>query len=430
MAQNINRLSALAVTRANKQGLYPDGAGLYLRVGRGGAKSWVFRFMLNGNAREMGFGSFTKVGLADARKKAIDARLLLSDGRDPLTLRQEEETRRSAAEKLSAARSMTFDKCAEAYISAHEAGWRNDKHSQQWRNTLTTYVSPVFGSVSVQAVDLDLIMKVIEPLWSVKTETARRVRGRIEVILDWAKVRGYRSGENPARWRGHLDHLLPARSKVRAVKHHAALPYLGIGAFVKHLRGMEGTGAAALEFLILTAARTGEVIGAVWSESDLKERIWVVPAARMKSGREHRVPLSSAAIAVLNRMAGSKGDCVFAGQRLGAPLSNMALLMTLGRMNRGDITAHGFRSTFRDWAAERTSFPSEVVEMALAHVVDDKTEAAYRRGDLFEKRRRLLDAWANYCAKQPTPSKGIELKSDHGYHNNRRKYQSPSAGTL
>jgi integrase len=407
MAQNIKRLSALAVAHANKPGLYPDGAGLYLRVGRGGAKSWVFRFMLNGRAREMGFGSFTKVGLADARKKAIDARLLLSDGRDPLTLRQEEETRRSAVEKLSAARSVTFDKCAEAYISAHEAGWRNDKHIQQWRNTLTTYVSPVFGSVPVQAVDIDLIMKVIEPLWSVKTETARRVRGRIEVILDWAKVRGYRSGENPARWRGHLDHLLPARSKVRVVKHHAALPYSEIGAFMKHLRGMEGAGAAALEFLILTAARTGEVIGACWSEIDLKERIWVVPTARMKSGREHRVPLSSAAIAVLNRTSGSKEDgYVFAGQRLGYPLSNMALLMTLGRMNRGDITAHGFRSTFRDWAAERTSFPSEVVEMALAHVVDDKTEAAYRRGDLFEKRRRLLDAWAAYCAKQATPSRG------------------------
>ncbi len=226
MARKIQQLTALAVTRASKQGLYPDGAGLYLRVGRGGAKSWAFRFMLNGKAREMGLGGLAKVGLPDARKKATDARLLLSDGRDPITHRQEEETRRAADEKLAAARSVTFDKCAEAYISAHEASWRNKKHRQQWRSTLTTYVSPVFGSVPVQDVDVNLIIKVIEPLWSEKTETARRVRGRVEVILDWAKVRGYRSGENSARWRGHLDHLLPARSKVRVVKHHAALPTL------------------------------------------------------------------------------------------------------------------------------------------------------------------------------------------------------------
>jgi integrase len=343
MAKKIQRLIAITVTRASKQSLYPDGAGLYLRVSRGGAKSWVLRFMLNGKSREMGLGGFTKVSLANARKKAADARLLLGDGHDPLTHRQEEETRRAAAEKLTAARSMTFDKCAEAYVSAHEASWKNGKHRQQWRSTLTTYVSPVFGSVAVQDVDIDLIMKVIEPLWSVKTETARRVRGRIEVILDWAKVRSYRSGENPARWRGHLDQLLPARSKVRMVKHHAARPYPGISAFMKDLRGMEGTSAAALEFLILTVARTGEVIGARWSEIDLKDRIWVVPAVRMKSGREHRVPLSSAAVAVLNRMSGSKDDYVFAGQTPGAPLSNMALLMLLGRMNCGDITAHGAR---------------------------------------------------------------------------------------
>lgn len=411
MAQNIQRLSALAVARASKLGLYADGAGLYLRVGRGGAKSWAFRFMLNGKAREMGFGSFTKVGLADARKKAIDARRLLSEGRDPLVQREEEEKQRAAAENVAAARSMTFDKCAEAYISAHEVSWQNDKHRQQWRNTLSTYVSPVFGSVPVQDVGIDLIMKVVEPLWSAKTETARRVRGRIEVILDWAKVRGYRTGENPARWRGHLDHLLPARSKVRAVKHHAALSYTEMGAFMQDLRKMEGASAAALEFLILTVARTGEIIGARWSEINLKDRVWVVPAARMKSGREHRVPLSSAAIAILKRMPGSKDDYPFVGQRPGAPLSNMALLMLLGRMNRGDITAHGFRSTFRDWAAERSNFAREVVEMALAHVVEDKTEAAYRRGDLFDKRRRLMDAWAEYCGKPATPSKVVVLKS-------------------
>ena len=224
MIQKIQRLTALQVARTSKSGLYADGGGLYLRVGRGGARSWAFRFMLKGRPREMGFGSFMKVSLADARKKASDARLLLGDGRDPLTARLEEQKQRTAAEKLSAARSMTFDQCAEAYITAHEASWKNDKHRQQWRNTLTTYVSPVLGSVPVQDITVDLIMKVIEPLWKTKTETASRTRGRIEVILDWARVRGYRTGENPARWRGNIDHLLPARSKVRVVKHHAALP--------------------------------------------------------------------------------------------------------------------------------------------------------------------------------------------------------------
>jgi integrase len=312
--------------------------------------------------------------------------------------RQEEQKQRVAAEKLAGARAMTFDQCAEAYIAAHEISWKNDKHRQQWRNTLSTYVSPVFGSVPVQDVGIDLIMKVIEPLWKSKTETARRIRGRIEVILDWARVRGYRTGENPARWRGNIDHLLPVRSKVRAVKHHAALPYTELPAFMRGLRKIQGAGAAALEFLILSAARTGEVIGARWPEMDLKKQLWVVPAQRMKSHREHRVPLSPAAIAVLKRMPHFDGGYVFSAHNPENPLCNMALLMTLGRMNRSDITAHGFRSTFRDWAAECTNFPTETVEMALAHVIENKTEAAYRRGDLFEKRRQLMDAWATFCA--------------------------------
>ena len=397
LAQEIQRLTALQVARTSEPGLYADGGGLYLRVGRGGAKSWAFRFTLKGKPREMGFGSLIKVRLADARKKASDARLLLSDGHDPLAVRQEEEMQRSAAEKLATARSITFDQCADAYIAAHEGSWKNSKHRQQWRNTLTTYVSPEFGAAPVQDVTVELIMKVIEPLWKTKTETARRIRGRVEVILDWARVRGYRTGENPGRWRGNIDHLLPARSKVRAVKHHAALPYGEIVAFMKELRTIEGTGAAALEFLILTAARTGEVIGACWPEIDLKGQIWKVPAERMKSRREHRVPLSPAALVVLQRMPRSEHGYVFSGRRPESPLSNMALLMMLGRMNRGDVTAHGFRSTFRDWAAECTNFPTEVVEMALAHVIEDKTEAAYRRGELLEKRRLLLDQWALFC---------------------------------
>ena len=400
MAQEIQRLTALAVSRLSKPGLYADGAGLYLRVGRNGSKSWTFRFMLNGRAREMGFGGLHKVGLADARKKAGDARLLLSEGQDPLTQRHLNEKRRAAAEKRATSRSITFDQCAEAYIGAHEISWKNQKHRQQWRNTLATYVSPVFGSIPVQAVDTDHIVKVIEPIWSKKTETARRLRGRIEVILDWAKVRGFRSGENPARWRGHMSHLLPARTKVRPIKHHAALPYDQLPSFMAELQMVEGTSAAALEFLILTAARTSEVICAHWSEVDLKKRVWVVPSERMKGGREHRIPLSRAAIVALNRIKEPKGLYLFPGRTPDKPLSNMALLMTLGRMNRGDITAHGFRSTFRDWAAEQTNLPNEVVEMALAHAVASKTEAAYRRSDLFDKRRRLMDEWAEYCWKR------------------------------
>jgi len=398
MGQEIQRLTALAVTRASKPGLYADGAGLYLRVSRNGSKSWAFRFTLRGKPREMGLGGLTKVTLADARKKAADARLLLSDGRDPLDLRQEEDAKRIKEEKLAAARGMTFEKCAEAYIAAHEPSWRNEKHKQQWRNTIATYVAPVFGKTPVQDIDLDLVMKVIEPIWNTKTETARRIRGRIEVILDWAKVRGYRSGENPARWRGQMDQLLPARSKLNAVKHHAALPYSELPNFMDTLRAIPGDSAAALEFLILTAARTSEVIYAKWVEVDFKKKLWTVPGVRMKSRREHRVPLSSAAIEVLKRMENRKGQYVFPGRSPDAPLSNMALLMTLGRMNCADITAHGFRSTFRDWAAECTNFPSEAVEMALAHVIEGKTEAAYRRGDLLEKRRQMMDAWAEYSS--------------------------------
>jgi integrase len=410
MTKKVERLSAVAVAKASEPRLYADGAGLYLRVGRGGAKSWAFRFMRGGVAREMGLGGITKVSLAEARKKAIDLRLQLSNGIDPLAHRQNEEAKRQATEKFAAARSMAFDKCADAYIRAHEGSWRNEKHRKQWSNTLATYVSPVFGSLPVQDIDVALVMKVLEPVWSLKPETANRVRGRIEAILDWAKVRGFRAGENPARWRGHLDHLLPARSKVRQVKHHAALPCDDLGGFMKDLRGCESVAAAALEFLILTVARTGEVIGARWPEIDFKNRVWTLPVERMKGGREHRVPLSKPAIAVLERMRGQGTEFIFPGLNPGRPLSNMALLVLLGRMRRGDVTAHGFRSTFRDWAAERTNFPREVAEAALAHAIDDKVEAAYRRGDLFEKRRRLMDAWAEFCAKLVSAGSVVALR--------------------
>lgn len=398
MARDIGKLSAVLVRNKNAPGLYSDGGGLYLQVTEAGAKTWVYRFQLNGKRRDMGLGSVHTVTLAEAREEARQCRLLRRDGVDPI------DRRRAAmlAARADAAKAMTFKECAEAYIKAHEAGWSNAKHAAQWTSTLATYANPTIGPLPVNAVDTGVVMKVLEPIWTTKTETASRVRGRIEAILDWATVRKYRVGENPARWKGHLDHLLPARGKVQKTGHHAALAYDDIGTFIAALRLQTGNGARALELAILTAARTGEVIGATWAEIDLDRKLWTIPAERMKAAREHRVPLSTAAVDVLERVKTS-AECpfVFAGAKAGKPLSNMALLMMLRRMKRDDLTAHGFRSTFRDWCAERTAYPTEVAEMALAHAVGDKVEAAYRRGDLFEKRARLMQDWADFCATIP-----------------------------
>jgi integrase len=309
---------------------------------------------------------------------------------------------------------MTFKQCAEAHIKAHRAGWRNAKHAAQWESTLATYAEPIMGALPVQVIDTALVMKVLEQevrdtpkepavaLWTAKPETTSRLRGRMESILDWAKVRGYREGENPARWRGHLDKLLPARSKVRKVEHHAALPYPLLPGFLAALRQQEGVAARALELTILTAARTGETIKAAWGEIDLVAKVWTVSSHRMKSGKEHRVPLSGRALAILEEMrpfrhTDATDAFVFPGGKPGKALSNMAFLMLLRRIGRDDLTAHGFRSTFRDWAAERTNFPAEVPEMALAHAVSDRTVAAYNRSDLFERRRRLMQQWATFC---------------------------------
>ncbi len=407
MARLSERLSAKRVELATEPGMYADGHGLYMRIGPTAAKSWVLRYRNNGRRHDLGLGPFYLVSLAEARKKAADQRRLLRiDGQDPIL------TRRSARDqaRLATARAMTFEACAEAYMAAHEAGWRNPKHRSQWAATLKTYVYPVFGDLPVQMVDVGLVMKAIEPIWTRKPETASRVRGRIEAVLDWAAARGYREGENPARWRGRLENLLPKRSKVRRVVHHAALAYPEIGDFMAKLRGQEGVAARALEFLILTAARTGEVIGARWREFDTGEKLWIVPGDRMKAGKEHRVPLSTSAVEIVNQMKVAKATepdlagFVFRGAKGGA-LSNMALLMTLRRMGHAELTAHGFRSSFRDWAAERTGFPAEVAEMALAHTVSDKVEAAYRRGDLFAKRRQIMQAWARFCS---TPATGPE----------------------
>jgi len=412
LARTLEKLSALKVGRLNKLGLYNDGGGLYLRVTPEGTKNWVFRYMLAGRPRWMGLGPLHTIGLSEARIRASEYRKQRLDGVDPI------ESRKAARQqsRLEAARAITFKDCAAKFIEDRKAGWHNAKHAEQWRATLATYAEPELGSLSVQSIDAALVMRVLRPIWDKKPETASRLRGRIEAVLDWAKVHGYRAGDNPARWRGHLDKLLPARARVRKINHHAALPYAEISAFMKTLASQEGVAARALEFAILTAARTGEALGAQWREIDLGAKVWTISADRMKAGKEHRVPLGPRAIEIVESMKKSASkdaqptDFVFPGQRRGKPLSNMAFLMLLRRMERHDLTAHGFRSTFRDWAAERTSYPNEVCEAALAHTIGNKVEAAYRRGDLFDRRRRLMNDWEASCRQIEPPSKVVSIR--------------------
>jgi integrase len=402
----INVLTTKAVESKRARGRYSDGEGLVLQISKWGTKSWVFRYERGGRDRHMGLGAVDTLSLADARERARECRRLLLHGLDPIEVREGERQR----QRLELARGLTFKACAESYVEAHAAAWRNAKHRAQWGATLETYAYPVIGELAVAAIDTALVLKSIEPIWVSKPETAKRLRGRIENILNWAAVRGYRVGENPARWRGHLDQLLPAPGKVRAVKHHAAMAYADLAAFMGELRERGDVGARALELAVLTALRTGEVIGAQWTEIDLAAKVWTVPAARMKTAREHRVPLSRRALEILGAM-GRESNFVFPGGREGRPLSNMAMLKTLERMGYGEVTVHGFRSTFRDWAAETTAYPNHVVEMALAHAVGDKVEAAYRRGDLFEKRRRLMDAWAQFCGQPAGAGKVVAMRS-------------------
>jgi integrase len=401
-AIQINRLPQPTPRADGKQrnNLFGDGGGLWLQVTSRGARTWLFRFRHSGKAHAMGLGPLHTVSLAEARIRARECRQLLLDGINPL------ETRRvkRQGELVAAAKTMTFRECAEAYIASHRAGWSNPKHAKEWPSSLEAYAYPVLGALPVQAIDVGLVMQAIEPIWNSKTETASRVRGRIEVVLDWARTRGYRAGENPARWKGHLEYQLPARSKVRRVEHHAALPYAQLPAFIAELRRTEGTAARALEFTILTTARTGEVIGARWAEMNTGERLWTIPATRMKAGREHRVPLSEAALTILAGLE-RKGNRIF-------PIGSRGLLNLLPRIRPG-ITVHGFRSSFSDWCAEQTNAPHEVREMALAHAVGSKVEAAYRRSDLFEKRRQLAEAWARFCAGGDG-GKVIELRTAAG----------------
>jgi integrase len=337
------------------------------------------------------------MSLVDARERARECRRLLLDGHDPIEHREASRMQQRAV----SARGTSFKECTEAYIAAHQAGWRNAKHRAQWSSTLAAYAFPLIGDLAISTIDTALVLKCVEPIWNEKPETAKRVRGRIESVLDWAAARNFRQGDNPARWRGHLDKLLPSPSRVRAVKHHSAIGWQDIPQFMVELRARQELSAHALEFTVLTACRTGEVIGALWSEFDFAGKVWAVPEGRMKAKREHRVPLSKRVLEILELLP-RQGEHVFSGGRLDRPLSNMAMLKTLERMKRGGLTVHGFRSTFRDWAAETTAYPNHVVEMALAHTIGDKVEAAYRRGDLFEKRRRMMEDWARYCARSPS----------------------------
>jgi integrase len=406
----INALSTRKVQTASP-GMHCDGGGLYLRVkpneaGDGINRSWLYRYRMPkpdgkpaGKLRDHGLGALPDITLSKARELAARCRQQRRDGLDPI----ETKKARSVPAVL-----MTFDEAAARFIESREDTWRNAKHGEQWRRTLNDFASPVIGKVPVRDVDTTLVTRVLEPIWRSVPETANRVRARVEMILDWCKASGLREGENPARLRGHLDHILPPLAAVRRAKreqqqsdgHHKALPYTEVGAFMAELRSRTGAAARALEFAILTAGRTGEVIGAKFGEIDLDAAVWTIPASRMKGNREHRVPLSAQAIEIIKAQAAIReGDHVFNGDRVGEPLSNMAMLELLKRMGRTDVTVHGFRSTFRDWAGDCTSFARDVVEAALAHALKDKTEAAYRRADAFEKRRRLMDAWASYCDK-------------------------------
>ena len=386
------RLTALQVKNAIERGLYPDGNGLCLQIARNGSRSWVFRYRTGPRRRYCGLGSVVDVSLAQARELAAAARALLQSGRDPI----DEKQGRRAAVALTAAKAMTFSKAAAAYIDAHKASW-TAKTAGSTAAAIATYANPIIGALPVSEVDTGLVVKILELTWYTKSETASRLRGAIENTLDWAAARGHRAGENPARWRGHLESLLPKKAKVAPIQHLPALDYREVGAFMARLRELPSVDARALELTILTAARSGEALDAQWSEVDLTAKVWTIPAQRTKARREHRVPLSDAVVALLGKLPAPHIGPLFPGRKAGASINRTRLLGVLRQLNP-DVTVHGFRSVFRDWAGDHTSFQRETIEAALAHVVGDRTEAAYRRGDALEKRRKLMEQWATYCS--------------------------------
>lgn len=402
-------LSAIEVGRLVAPGFYAVGrvAGLHLHITPSGSRSWVLRAVVGAKRRDIGLGAYPGVSLAEARKKAQDTRDAIAAGNDPVA------DKRAARAALKAAQSTarTFKAVALAYIEAHKHGWKNEKHGAQWRSTLEAYAFPVLGDLLVAEVTKEHVLDVLRPIWTTKTETASRVRSRIELVLSYAMQAGYRpEGLNPARWRGGLDALLPKPSKVAKVEHRAALPVDQMYAFMPRLAAAEGMGARALHFAILTAARSGEVRGATWAEIDIDGAVWTIPANRMKAGREHRVPLSAAAVELLNALPRIEGnDLLFPAVR-GGQLSDATMQAVIKRMGLA-VVPHGFRSTFRDWSAERTNYPRDLCEMALAHVIKDKAEAAYRRGDLFEKRRKMMADWSAFIATPPAVGKVYALKA-------------------
>ena len=398
MGRAIHRLSAADLKR-RAAGMYADGGGLVLQATKGPdgqlRRSWIFRYTIAGRARYMGLGSTITVSLSEARDLATAQRKLLLVGTDPIEHRNAERATRSVA----AARVATFDECIAAYLAAHRDAWRNEKHAKQWDAPLRRSISPLLGKLPVAQIDTPILIKALRPMWDRTPTTAARVRGRIELILDWATVSGFRQGENPARWDGHLEFILPAARKLQPIKHHPAMPYTAVPAFMARLREMDGAVARALEFLILTAARSGEARAAMWDEIDVGQKVWVVPAARTKAHREHRVPLSPRALEIANQMQlqRRKGRLVFPGRGDGISVSEAGVRYVMQSLGCGSYTVHGFRSAFRDWCGEQTNFPREVAEAALAHRVGNAVEQAYARGDLFEKRARLMTAWAAFC---------------------------------
>ena len=404
MKGQLHKLSALGVSKIVKPGDYGDGGGLYLQVTlgkrEGVMKSWIFRYVRGKKDTKLGLGSLNTISLSDAREKAMEFRQLLHDGIDPKVHREQQKIQ----EQLEKSNRKTFRHCAEMYIDDNKAAWKNAKHAAQWASSLENYAHRVIGDVVVAEISTPMILEILRPIWTEKVETANRLRGRIETILSWAKVQGYRTGDNPAEWKGHLDQILPARTKIKKTVHHAAMPYKEIPAYFKTLHGIEGSGAFALEFAILNASRAGEILNATWMEIDFEEKLWIIPASRMKAAREHRIPLTDEAIELLHKLPGYtldkelRDECyLFPSSSNRKALSNMAMTAVLRRTGKGEFTQHGFRSAFRDWAAEVVHYPREVIEHALAHKLADEVEAAYQRGDLLDKRRQLMKDWSAYC---------------------------------
>jgi len=395
----IEKLSTTKILRISKPGKYNDGNGLYLQVTKNLVKSWVFRYQMDGHEHYMGLGSIYAVDIKGARKKAQKARECLARKTDPL----QERATVVAKDKKRNERNKTFDECATEYIELHKHGWKSIKHLKQWESSINTYASPYFGQVFVREISTALILQALEPIWVTKTETASRLRERIERILSWATIGDYRDGENPARWDGHLQELLPKPSRIKIVRHHPSIPYQEMSGFFKLLNAERSIVARALEFTIFTACRTSEALRVKWQEIDFAQRVWTVPAERMKGGRVHRVPLAEAPLEILGALKGLHPDWVFPNLRRGLPYCETAMFALLRKMKRPGITVHGFRSAFRVWAAEQTNYPKEVLEMALAHKQATIVEEAYQRSDLFGRRQALMQDWAGWCIRPHSP---------------------------